>query len=166
MGTLTSRRTIDTMPAHARVWIYKSAKAFTPEQREAILERGAAFTGGWATHGTALDACVDVLFDHLIVVAVDEQQAEASGCSIDKSVRFVLDLERELGLPLTDRMVVLYETDGAVKVCRVPEVEGLLRSGALLPGTMVLDDLVGTVAEVRARLRAPLRDTWLSRFIA
>jgi hypothetical protein len=160
-----SRRTIDTMPAHARVWVYKSAQAFTPVQRQAIIEHGHAFTGSWAAHGAALDACVDVLLDHFVVIAVDEKQALASGCSIDKSVRFVQDIERELGLNLTDRMVVLYEKEGAVGVCRVPDVQDLLKRGELTADTVIYDDLVNTRADLDQRFRSPLRETWMARFL-
>ncbi len=158
-------RTIASMPAHARVWLYKSAKPFTSEQRRSILEYGRDFTAGWAAHGAALDACVDVLHDHFVVIAVDEQQAMASGCSIDKSVRLVQDLERDLGLSLTDRMVVLYEADGAIRACRVPDVQRLLQSGELTADTPVFDDLVSTKAELDSRVRIPLRGSWMARFL-
>lgn len=165
MMSATSSRTIDTMPAHARVWVYKCAQAFSPEQRKGIMDRGRAFTASWAAHGAALDACVDVLHDRFVIVAVDEQQAMASGCSIDKSVRFVQDMEQELDIKLTDRMVVLYEKEGIVRACRVPEVEGLLKSGELTADTIVFDDLVNTKADLDARFRNPLRSTWMARFL-
>lgn len=158
-------RTIDTMPAHARVWVYKSALPFTSAQRHAMLERGAAFTAAWAAHGSALDACVDVLLDHFLLIAVDEQQAMASGCSIDKSVRLVQQFERDLGVKLTDRMVVLYEASGAIAACRVEEMQELINSGRLTAGTLVFDDLVSTVAQLRERFPARLDNTWLARWL-
>ena len=165
LSATSTRRTIDTMPSHARVWVYKSAQTFTPAQRHAIIEQGHAFTKSWAAHGAALDACVDVLLDHFVLVAVDEHQAMASGCSIDKSVRFVQDMERELGLNLTDRMVVMYEKDGAVRACRIPDVQNLLSSGELTADTVVFDDLVNTKTELDKRFRSPLRETWMARFL-
>src|SRR5690349_8296367 len=142
------QKTISTMPAHARVWVYKCAATFTSEQRALILERGDGFTRSWAAHGAALDACVDVLYDHLVVIAVDEEQAAASGCSIDKSVHFVQALEQELRQPLTDRMVILYGDPNDLKVCRVPDVEGLIQSGVINADTLVVDDLVNTIADL------------------
>lgn len=153
------------MPAHARVWVYKSASAFTAEQQQRILEAGRAFIAGWAAHGARLDAAVDVLFGHFVVVAVDEEQALASGCSIDKSVRFIQDLERMLGAPLTDRMVVLYDGPQGLMATRVPEVEALLRAGTIHAGTLVYDDLVGTKADLDARFRVPIKDTWMARWL-
>ena len=165
MSTTSARRTIESMPAHARVWVYKSEKAFTGEQRAAILDRGNAFITTWAAHGAALDACVDVLHDHLVVIAADEQQAMASGCSIDKSVHLIKALEHDLDVQLTDRMVVLYEKDGAIATCRVPEVEGRIKAGELNAETFVFDDLVSTVGDLRERMRVPLRKSWMARYL-
>ncbi len=165
MSTMARTRPLSSMPAHARVWVYKSANAFTFEQQRMILERGARFTADWAAHGAELDACVDVLHDHFVVVAVDEQQAMASGCSIDKSVRFVQDLEHALGASLTDRMVVLYQRDGEVQACRVPEVEGLIKQGVLSADTVAFDDLVGSKGDLDARFRVALRETWMARWL-
>lgn len=157
--------TLADMPAHARVWVYKSATPFTAQEEHLIRERGALFTGSWAAHGAALDALVEVLHGHFVVLAVDEEQARASGCSIDKSVRFVQELERTLGRSLTDRMVVVYERNGAVHTCRVDDLEALLDEGVLHAGTPVFDDLVGTKGDLEARFRVPLRDTWMERFL-
>ena len=63
--------------------------------------------------------------DHrFVVVAVDEVQALASGCSIDKSVGFIKQLEMDLNLMLTDRMVVVFERDGAIHSTRLHELPG------------------------------------------
>jgi hypothetical protein len=154
-----------TMPAHARVWVYKSARPFSAEEQRLIAERGAAFTRSWAAHGAALDAVVEVIHGHFLVIAVDEVQAQASGCSIDKSVHFVQQLERELARPLTDRMVVVYAVDDQVRTCRVDEVDDLLDAGELNAGTLVFDDLVSTKGDLDTRFRIPLRDTWMERFL-
>lgn len=159
----TATCSLRTLPDHARVWVYKSARPFTAEQRERIDALGAAFAGSWAAHGAPLDAAVEVLLDRFVVVAVDEEQAMASGCSIDASVRFIQHMERELGLVLTDRMVVLYAKNGEVRACRVPQVQDLLKSGELTADTLVFDDLVSTVGDLRTRFQVPLRESWMAR---
>src|SRR5690606_25110949 len=73
---------ITDMPAHARLWVYKTPRDLGQAEQKLVLERGAAFTAEWAAHGAALDACVDVLHGRFMVIAVDEEQARASGCSI------------------------------------------------------------------------------------
>ena len=162
---ITHATTLASMPAHARVWVYKSARPFTEAEERLIHAEGAAFTSTWAAHGAALDAVVQVLHGHFVVVAVDEEQARASGCSIDKSVHFIQRLEHQLGRPLTDRMVVVYERDGAVRTCRVDQLEDLLDEGVLHADTIVFDDLVGTKRDLDSRFRIPLRESWMERFL-
>lgn len=158
-------RTVTDMPAHARAWVYKAARDLGQAEQKLIRERGAAFTAGWAAHGAPLDACVDVLHDRFVVVAVDEAQAEASGCSIDKSVGFIKQLEQDLNLMLTDRMVVVVEREGRVQGVRLQELPTLLAEGLIGLDTIVFDDLVATVGDLRERFRVRLADSWMRRFL-
>ncbi|MCC6840075.1 MAG: hypothetical protein IT230_07945 [Flavobacteriales bacterium] len=162
-ATLTP--TLSTMPAHARVWIYKSAAPFTADQLATIRTRGAAFTGSWNSHGDAVVSACEALHDHFVVLAADLHDMVICGGAIDGSVQFIKKLEAELGVPLTDRMVVLYEQGGAVRSCRVPEVEKLVKNGTLGPDTTVFDDLVATKADLDGRFRTPLRNSWMARYL-
>lgn len=153
------------LPAHARAWVYKAARDLGQAEQKLIRERGAAFTAGWAAHGAPLDACVDVLHDRFVVVAVDEAQAQASGCSIDKSVGFIKQLEQDLNLMLTDRMVVVVEREGRVQGVRLQELPTLLAEGLIGLDTIVFDDLVATVGDLRERFRVRLADSWMRRFL-
>lgn len=160
-----SWKRIDDMPAHARVWVYKVPRDLGQAEQKLVRERGALFTAGWAAHGAPLDACVDVLHDRFVVIAVDEEQAKASGCSIDKSVGFIKQLEHDLKVMLTDRMFVVYEQEGRPHSVRLQQLPDLLADGSITADTLVFDDLVSTVAELRERFRVPLRATWMERYL-
>jgi hypothetical protein len=165
MHTSHACRTIDSMPAHARLWVYKAPRALSEAEQRMVRERGAAFTGEWSAHGAPLDACVDVVIDRYVLIAVDEDQARASGCSIDRSVAFIRTLEHELQLTLTDRMVVAYEKDGQVHGARLQELERLEKAGEVTRDTLVFDDLVATVGAWRERFKVPLHGSWMARFL-
>ncbi len=158
-------KTIGQMPAHARLWVYKTPRPLGQAEQRLIRERGAEFTSGWAAHGAPLDACVDVLHDRFVLLAVDEQQALASGCSIDKSVGFIKQLEYDLNLMLTDRMLVIFDQEEKIVSCRLQELPDLIKDGIVSGDTMVYDDLVPTVGELRMRFHMPLRNTWLERYL-
>lgn len=153
------------LPDHARVWVYKTARDLSNAEQNLVRDRGVAFTSTWAAHGSPLDAAVDVLYSRFVVVAVDEEQALASGCSIDKSVGFIKSLEHDLNLMLTDRMIVVYETMDGVTSCRLQELPQLLKAGVITADTIVYDDLVPTLGDLRRRFRAALRNTWLDRYL-
>lgn len=161
----TAATTLAAMPAHARVWIYKSAAPFTGEQAAALQREGEAFTGSWASHGEAVASAFGAVDQHFVVIAADLRNMTICGGAIDGSVQFIQKMEARLGLKLTDRMVVLYERDGAIKSCRVPEVEALIKQGELAADTVVFDDLVATKADLDSRFRTALRNTWMARYL-
>lgn len=161
-ATLSS---FDALPADARVWIYKSATPLSAGQQAMIRERGTAFTGAWRSHGQVVVGALEVLNDHLIALGADIKDMRICGGAIDASTRLVKELERDLGLQLTDRMVVVYEKDGVLHTCRVPELEGLVKEGRLTGDTIVYDDLVATKGDMDARFRTPMRNTWMARYL-
>ncbi|MDX9749660.1 MAG: hypothetical protein RBT71_01080 [Flavobacteriales bacterium] len=163
--TISLPKQLTDMPAHARAWVYKAPRDLSQAELKLVRDHGHAFTSTWAAHGAPLDACVDVLHARFVVVAVDEDQARASGCSIDKSVGFIKQLEHDLNVMLTDRMIVVYEADGAIASCHLNDLPGLIAQGVVTGETIVFDDLVPTVGELRDRFRAPLRTTWLERYL-
>jgi len=130
-----------------------------------IRERGAAFTGAWRSHGQVVVGSLEVVNDHLIALGADIKDMRICGGAIDASTRLVKELERDLGLQLTDRMVVVYEKDSVLHTCRVPELEGLVKEGRLTGDTMVYDDLVATKGDMDARFRTPMRNTWMARYL-
>lgn len=165
MTSTLQHRSLATMPAHARIWIYKSAMPFTADQRAAMDSAAQDFVAEWSSHGRAMDAWAGTHLDHFLVIAADQEQAVASGCGIDKSVRFVQELERSMGLTLTDRMVLVYTSVDGMRTARVQDVPALLDAGVLAADTIVYDDLVTNKGEFDARFRAQLADTWLARYL-
>lgn len=157
--------TFDLLPASARVWIYKSATPFTPEQRAVIRERGAAFTADWSSHGERVIGAMEVLHGHFLVLAADIKDMSICGGAIDASTRLVKELERDLGLQLTDRMVVVYEEAGKVGACHMNELEQMAQAGTIDGDTLVYNDLVQSKRELDESFRVPLRTTWMKRYL-
>ncbi len=153
------------MSAHARAWVYKAPRDLGQAERKLIRERGASFMATWNSHGEPLEGCVDVLHDRFVVLALDEGQVKAGGCSIDRSIGFIKQLEQDLNLMLTDRMVVVLEREGKAQSVRLQELPALLAEGLIGLDTIVYDDLVATVGDLRERFRVRLADSWMRRFL-
>jgi len=94
---------------NSRVWIYTSPRVLSDDEVQMIREELDIFTDNWAAHGSQLKAKGDVLENRYIVIAADESQTGASGCSIDTSVQFIRALGQELNLDLFNRMYFFSE---------------------------------------------------------
>ena len=154
----------DQLPPHARLWVYPSSRPLTAGEEELVHRTLTGFVGAWAAHGHPLRAAFQVADAQLILLAVDEAAAGASGCSIDASVRMLRDLEQRLGVVLLDRGRVVIRKDGALQFCAPAALRAAVADGTLAPATMVVNTTAGTLGEWRAQPETAAARTWLNRY--
>ena len=99
----------NTLPEDSRIWIYQANRSFSETELEAIKEKLNIFITNWTAHGSDLNAGFDIRYKRFIILAVDQDSQAATGCSIDASVHFIQQLEKEYGVDLMDKMNVSYK---------------------------------------------------------
>ena len=148
------------MSPDSKVWIYQSSREFTENERAEIMERGAAFVSGWNAHGTKLKATIEVLYKRFVLFTVDESYAMASGCSIDKSVAFIKDIEKAFNVNLLDRMQVAYKNNNTINTTTLSDFENLLKTGLVNENTIVYNNLVATRSEFETSWETTVKESW------
>lgn len=152
-------------PAATRIWIYQSNKPFPVEVVPKLKEVVNRFAQNWVSHNRQLRAHGDILHDRFILLAVDETQADASGCSIDKSVHFLKQIENELDVDLFDRMTFAWKEGDEIKTAGNEAFAELYQQGKITPDTLVFDNLVKTKGELEENWLKPLNQSWHRRFV-
>jgi hypothetical protein len=153
------------LPDHARVWIYQSNRPFSDKETVVLQSQINGFVQQWAAHSKELMALGQVLHNRFIVLAVDEELNKASGCSIDASVYFVKDIENQYVVQLFDRMNFAYLKEDAVETAASTDFKRLFTEGGISSDTLVFDNLVKTVGDMRAAWLKPLETSWHKRFV-
>jgi uncharacterized protein YjcR len=145
---------------NSRVWVYQSDKKLTDEVIQQIQQHLNSFTAEWTAHNNQLKAKAEIRYNRFLILIVDETQAGASGCSIDKSVRFMQNLEREFNINLFDRFNLAYKQ--ADEVLSLPRngFEVLLKQGAINTDTIVYNNLVQNLTELQTKWEVPFKDSW------
>jgi hypothetical protein len=154
---------VGDLPNSAKLWVYQSNRCFTPSEKEEILQKGLLFVSGWASHGSKLTAAFEIVYDRFLVLAVDETQMKASGCSIDSSVGFIKEIEKTYGVNLFDRLAVAFYKGEEIHVLSLAEFESLIDNKIVSPDTIVFNNLVSTVGEFRNYWQVRAKDSWLAR---
>ncbi len=157
--------TTDILPPSTRVWIYQSNQPFAAKDTTDIRQAVQAFAQQWISHNRQLRAHADILHDRFIVLMVDESQAGASGCSIDKSVYFLKGLQAQYGVDLFDRMRFSYLDGEEVKTVSHEEFATLYAQGKINDETPVFDTLVNNKGDFDAYFIKPLKESWHKRMI-
>ena len=157
---------LDNLSSESRVWIYGAERALTAAETATVRKRSQEFVAQWMSHQQSLSAAADVLHNRFLVLAVDETQAEASGCSIDGSVNFVKELGAEIGVDFFNRMRFSYrDQQGKIHTVGREEFKLLYAQGQLDNESIVFDPLVKELGELRQIFERPLEDSWHSRMV-
>jgi hypothetical protein len=90
----------------------------------------------------------------------DESQAGASGCSIDKSVRFINHLEEEFGTRLLDRFNLAYRDGAEVLSAPRHQFEDMLKQGSINKNTIVFNNMVHNLEELQTKWEIPFKESW------
>ena len=146
--------------SHSRVWVYQSDRKLTDAevlQAQVLLDN---FTTGWTAHNNQLLAKAEIRYNRFLILIVDESQAGASGCSIDKSVNFMKQMEQQFGINLFDRFNLAYR-DGE-EILSVPRhhFEDLLKAGKIDTETIVFNNLAQNITELQTKWEVPFKDSW------
>ncbi len=157
---------IDKLPDHSRIWLYQSDTKFTEAQVDKLQKDLSTFLTGWTAHGSSLHAGFEVKYDRFIVIALDQSEASASGCSIDSQVRFIQSLQEEFGVDLLDKMNVTYYQNDRVHYKPLLEFKKMAKDGAVGKNTVVFNNLVTTLGEYKTDWEIPAIDSWHSRFLS
>lgn len=153
--------TLSQLSPNSRIWIYQSNREFTPAEVQQIYNLATEFVTSWSAHGAALKAAAEVLHNRFLVIGVDEQQAAASGCSIDKSVALVKKIEADFNTNLLDRMQIAYRSGNEIKTFKLPQASSLLEKAELTENTVIFNNLVTTKKDWDEKWEVTLKDSWI-----
>jgi hypothetical protein len=153
---------MNEMPDHSRVWIYQSDRAFSNEEVAKIEKLLTEFINNWSTHGTSLKASGAVLYNRFVIIMAYEATVKASGCSIDKSVAFIKQLEKEFNCDFFNRLKIAYKEGNEVKTFHFNEKEELISKGVISSDTIIFNNLVQTKSELFTNWQVKIKDSWLN----
>jgi hypothetical protein len=145
---------------NSRVWVYQSDRALSGAEVQQIQQLLDAFTQNWTAHNHELKAKAEIRYHRFLILIVDESQAGASGCSIDKSVNFIKQLEQEFGINLLDRFNLAYRKGEEVLSAPRLAFEELIKQNSINSQTIVFNNMVQNLAELQSKWEVPFKDSW------
>lgn len=155
----------DRFPPETRVWVYQSDRPLDEDEAARARDLALQFVQDWTSHDRRLRAHAETAYGRFVLLMVDETQAGASGCSIDKSVKFVQQLGQLLGVDFFDRMLFAWKENGTVRTAHKDAFAALYREKQLADDTIVFNNLVQSKSELLESWELPLGASWHKRFV-
>lgn len=154
-----------SFPETARVWIYQADRAFTPYEVQSLTPSLQQFAQQWTAHKLALRADAAILNHYFIVLVVDENIHDASGCSIDASVKFIKEIAASLNIDFFNRLNAVCKIEGEWKIMSPSAMQNAIKDTSINAETEVFNNMVNTLAELRQEWVLPLEKTWMKRYL-
>jgi hypothetical protein len=155
---------LEKMSKNSRVWIYQSDRQLNTNEVETIKSKGDVFIKNWTSHEKQMNATIEVQKNVFIIVALDESSAGASGCGIDKLVKFIQNIGSELNIDFFNRLKIAYLNDeNKVDYFNASNMDVLIEKGVLHSETIIFSNhSVLILADLDTLWLQKLKESWLS----
>ncbi|WP_040279115.1 hypothetical protein [Psychroserpens damuponensis] len=155
----------NTLPEESRVWIYQANRSFSEVELLEIKEKLDIFIENWTAHGSDLQSGYTIEYKRFIVIALNQNLNMATGCSIDASVHFIQQLEKDYNVDLMDKMNVSYKQGEFVAHKTLIDFKKMAKDKAVSKNTIVFNNMVNNIAEFKENWEVPASESWHGRFL-
>tara|TARA_B100000900_G_scaffold363675_1_gene337835 strand:- start:1925 stop:2392 length:468 start_codon:yes stop_codon:yes gene_type:complete len=143
----------------SRIWIYASPISLNDENQSYIGKLLSNHLDSWQAHQVPLKASYTILENHFIVIALDENIASASGCSIDTLQHKIQEIENYLHISLTNRLNIFCLIDNKIQCLPSSEL-----SKSANKETLFYDLTIQKKSDLNSYLK-PIKEGWCSRLV-
>jgi len=154
----------EDLPQTSRIWIYQSNRKFTDDEITAIEKDLAEFLSNWSAHGASLESSYQIKYNRFIILSVNQEVQQTTGCSIDASVVFIQTIEQKYNVDLLDKMNVAFKQGEFITYKTLLEFKKLAKEKAVSENTIVFNNLVNSIEEWNENWEVPANESWHSRF--
>ena len=155
----------NTLPDESKVWIYQANRSFSDKEIEEIKMRLNEFIQNWTAHGGDLESGYCIKYKRFLVIGLNQSLNHATGCSIDASVHFIQQLEKDFSVDLLDKMNVSYKQGEFIAYKTLTDFRKMAQEKAVSKNTIVFNNLVNNIAEFKENWEVPASESWHSRFV-
>jgi hypothetical protein len=156
----------ETLSSESRIWIFQADRKFTNEELKNIRKEADLFTEKWVSHGIKLQAAADILYDQFILLAVDESNQPASGCSIDSSTDFIKNIERKYSVNLLSRENVAFLINNRIRQFHFRDIHEAISRGTIKSNTLLFNNQVSKLGQLNSNWLIPAAESWASKYFS
>ena len=155
----------ESLAPSSTVWVYQSNREFSDNELDIICAKIEGFIPEWKRHGEGLKASYQIKYNQFIILAVDEDFNEVSGCAIDSSVNLMKQFEKAFDLDLTNKLNISFKDNNNVNIVSLADFQKFIKSGKINAETVVFNNMVKTKNELEQKWEVTADKSWHQRFL-
>jgi hypothetical protein len=155
----------DSLEDASKIWIYQSNREFSEKEVAEISHNLENFIGAWKRHGEDLKASYQIKYNQFIVIAVDENYNEVSGCSIDASVNLIKQFEQKFAIDLTNKLNISFKDNHNINVVSMADFQNYAKQQKITSDTVVFNNMITNKADFEQNWEVTANKSWHKRFL-
>lgn len=148
-----------------KVLIYPASRPMSAKEVKEITETLYDFLPGWNAHGKGLTSSFKIDYSQFIIITVDEEKVQASGCSMDALNGVMRKMDAQYHLGLFDRMKACYIQNGVVQTQKLSDFRNAVKGGEISQDTEVFDFSKDTYVNYLSDFKLPLTRSWAGIYL-
>ena len=156
----------DSLEDTSKIWIYQSNRAFSENEVTEISRNLESFIETWKGHGNDLKAAYQIKYNQFIIIAVDHNYNEISGCSIDESMYLIRQFEQKFAIDLTNKLNISFKDNSNINVVSLAEFQNFAKQQKITSNTVVFNNTINNKADFKSLWEVTADKSWHKRFLA
>lgn len=154
----------EQLPDQSRVWVYQANRPLVDAEIEQISSFLMNEMSAWAAHGAPLNASFEIRFNQVIIVAVNEDVNQASGCSIDASTRWFKSLGELIQVDFFDRQIASIQGE-RILLIPITSIKDFILSANLSEEDFIIPPQTLDLGHYRTQWLQTVRESWLKKYL-
>jgi len=153
------------LPPNAKVWIYQSDSNLSSTDVELIEKEVKFFLNNWSSHNKEIESSYEIRYNRFLIIGLNENINSASGCSIDKSVNFIKNLQSILKVNFLNRLNVAYKIGNEINSISLLEFQNMIRENKLSKDSIVYNNMIDTKKLYLNSWETTIENSWHKKFL-
>ena len=153
------------LPPNAKVWIYQSDRNLSNIDIELIEREVKLFLNNWSSHNKEIESSFEIRYNRFLIIGLNENINSASGCSIDKSVNFIKNLQSILKVNFLNRLDVACKIGNEINSISLLEFQNMIRENKLSKDSIVYNNMIDTKKLYLNSWETTIENSWHKKFL-
>ena len=154
----------NSLVGSSKIWIYQSNREFSELEMEVIKGKLSDFVSNWKRHGDELRASFDIRHNQFIILGVDEEYNNVSGCSIDASTHIFKQFESEFHIDLFNKLNTAFKDGEHINVVSIGDFQNFVNDQKVDSNTVVFNNTISTKKELDTSWEVSANESWHQRY--
>lgn len=159
------KKAFNELPNSSKVWIYQSKDQLSEQLKADIIAIGTDFLNSWESHGSSIPSSIDIFHDQFVLISADDCGDGLCGRAKDAQVRLMQQLEIQLNVILTDRMLTAYKENNNIVSVNFNDFKKLANNNVINSETIVYNNLIETKEDFITNWETQAKNSWHKQFL-